>query len=139
MTDFFESNLESWRALPCLQRFIASGHLDFAVFDALDGTDFTLQQAGVRPRVGCCWFPLLHSRLARQITLNASTLRNPLIIVANYVFDTLPHDVYQVGLFGVKSCGGFSARDVAMTVSWRCDLRRIDHNGIVNKESDEWW
>jgi hypothetical protein len=96
MTDFFESNIKSWRSLPCLQRFVASGHLDFAVFDAIGGTHFHLQQAGVSSVHLLARPVLLSDVFVVQITLNASSLANPLVILANYVFDTLPHDVYQV-------------------------------------------
>jgi hypothetical protein len=66
MTDFTDSILEPLRRHPALQPWIAEGILEFARFDATGPID----QLG--------------------------EIRNPLIVIANYVFDTIPQDAFAV-------------------------------------------
>jgi SAM-dependent methyltransferase len=74
-TDFTDSNLDVLRSNVAVQPFVAAGRLDFARFDA--GRDRTLQLDG-------------------GDVLDASTLHNPLAVIANYVFDGLPQDAFRV-------------------------------------------
>lgn len=76
MTDFTESNLEPLRRHPALQAWISAGILDFARYDAGEDTKIRLERSG----------KILSPRL----------LRNPLIVIANYVFDSLPQDAFAV-------------------------------------------
>ncbi|HEX4960384.1 MAG TPA: SAM-dependent methyltransferase [Thermoanaerobaculia bacterium] len=71
MSDVAERNLEFWRTHPALAPFVERGLLDFALFD-LAGTE-----------------PL---RLDSGRSLSPS---RPLVVIANYVFDSLPHDLYR--------------------------------------------
>ena len=74
MTDFTESNLEHWRTHPSLLPLFKEGSLDIARFDL--ESDVQLE--------------LLNSS---QI-LSSATLRNPLIVISNYVFDSTPQDAF---------------------------------------------
>lgn len=74
MTDFTESNIEHWRTHPSLLPFIKEGLLDLARFDL--ESDVQLE--------------LLHS----GDVLSTATLRNPLIVISNYVFDSTPQDAF---------------------------------------------
>ena len=74
MTDFTKSNLDYWRTHPWLLPLIEAGSLDFARFDL--ESDVQLE--------------LLHSG---EMLLN-ETLRNPLVVIANYVFDSTPQDAF---------------------------------------------
>jgi tetratricopeptide (TPR) repeat protein len=76
MTDFAESNLEYWRAHEWLRPFVEEGSLDFARFDAGRGEELRLFNSGE--------------------TLSNETLRNPLVVVSNYLFDSLPQDAFAV-------------------------------------------
>jgi len=76
MTDFAERNLEYWRAHAWLRPFVEEGALDFALFDAE-------RDEGLRPVVS-------------GGTLSADALRNPLVVVSNYFFDSLPQDAFAV-------------------------------------------
>lgn len=76
LTDFTESNLAAWRAHPRLQPFFTAGMLDLARFDAERDTELVLERSGVR--------------------LAPGTAPNPIIVVANYVFDSLSHDVFRI-------------------------------------------
>jgi len=74
MTDFTESNIEHWRKHPSLVPFIKDGLLDVARFDL--ERDVQLE--------------LLHS----GNIISPATLRNPLIVISNYVFDSTPQDAF---------------------------------------------
>jgi hypothetical protein len=76
MTDFAGRNLEYWRAHEWLRPFVDEGSLDFALFDAERGEELTLAHSGE--------------------TLSAESLRNPLVVVSNYFFDSLPQDAFAV-------------------------------------------
>lgn len=76
LTDFTEQNLNYWQAHPSLQSFLTQGLLDVARFDAENDHTLTLQRAGN--------------------TLTAASLKNPLIVIANYVLDTLPQDLFFI-------------------------------------------
>mmetsp|Transcript_32669 Transcript_32669/g.40148 ORF Transcript_32669/g.40148 Transcript_32669/m.40148 type:complete len:521 (-) Transcript_32669:393-1955(-) len=83
MTDFTESNLNFWKDHPALEPFVTSGQLDFAIFDAVNDTELRLQNSGVvlGPPNG---------------DRDGETTKNPMCIVANYLFDTLCHDIFRV-------------------------------------------
>jgi hypothetical protein len=76
MTDFAESNLEYWRAHEWLRPFVEEGSLDFARFDAERGEELRLVNSGE--------------------ALSAETARNPLVVISNYLFDSLPQDAFAV-------------------------------------------
>ncbi|HZS40023.1 MAG TPA: SAM-dependent methyltransferase [Polyangia bacterium] len=69
VTDFAEDNLALLRGHPSLRALADAGRLDFARFDA--GGDRAPRLDGGRP------------------------LDGPLVVVANYVFDSLPHDAFR--------------------------------------------
>jgi hypothetical protein len=74
LTDFTEKNLEPLRNHPVLQPWIEAGLLDFARFDAAEPDEIRLERSGV--------------------VLSPQTLRNPLVVIANYVFDGIPQDAF---------------------------------------------
>lgn len=74
MTDFTETNLEYWRTHPSLLPFIKEGSLDLARFDLENDVQIELLESG-------------------EILSNA-TLRNPLVVISNYVFDSTPQDAF---------------------------------------------
>jgi len=74
MTDFTEQNVEYWRAHAWLQPLIEAGLLDFARFDVEHDQKLKL----------------IHSR----DILSAKKLRNPLIVISNYLFDSIPQDAF---------------------------------------------
>ncbi len=76
MTDFGEETLRFWRAHPQLRPLVESGRLDFARFDAAQPAGLALEHAGT--------------------TLAPGTVENPLIVLANYFFDSIPQDVFRV-------------------------------------------
>ncbi len=77
MTDLATNNVMAWKEHPALQSFIAEGLLDFARFDAVNDTELNLVVSGT--------------------TISEGDLKQPLIIVANYFFDSIPQELIYVG------------------------------------------
>ena len=77
LTDFTQSNVKFWKGHPSLQPFLKTGQLDFAIFDAEKDDEIRLCNSGV---VLC----------PRRPTAN------PICVIANYLFDTLCQDIFQV-------------------------------------------
>ncbi len=82
MTDFTESNFKFWRDHPSLKGYFDRGILDAAIFDAVNDDKLTLWKSGE--------------------VLDVKSCENPICIVANYLFDTLYHDIFQVDKAGLK-------------------------------------
>lgn len=76
MTDFTEANLRFLDEHPALQPFFASGALDLARFDAEHDAELHLRRSGE--------------------VLSAERGAGPIIVVANYVFDSLLSDAFRV-------------------------------------------
>jgi tetratricopeptide (TPR) repeat protein len=75
-TDFAEPNLEWMRTHSAMQPLVEAGEVDFAHFDAASPTTLELLVSGAR--------------------LEASAVRNPVVVVANYFFDSIPTDAFRV-------------------------------------------
>jgi len=76
MADFTRSNLDFWATHPQLQPFAEAGRLDFAVLDAEADREIRLERS--------------------QIVLDRQSLQNPLVVIGNYLFDTLTADAFRV-------------------------------------------
>eukprot|EP01034_Spumella_vulgaris_P022824 gene22824-28997_t len=76
MTDFTEKNLKFWQDHPALTKYFESGQLDAGIFDAVNDKEIHLWKSGK--------------------TLGPNSCVNPICVVANYLFDTLYHDIFQV-------------------------------------------
>lgn len=76
MTDFTPRNLEHWQAHPSLQPFVEQNVLDFALFDAEHSQQIELKRSGD--------------------ILSADTIKNPIVVLANYFFDSIPQDVFFI-------------------------------------------
>ncbi|MFC5702772.1 SAM-dependent methyltransferase [Cohnella faecalis] len=77
MTDLAMNNVRAWKEHPALQAFIAEGILDFSRFDAMHDTSLHLELSDVMIRQG--------------------DLQQPLVIVANYFFDSIPQELLYIG------------------------------------------
>jgi tetratricopeptide (TPR) repeat protein len=75
-TDFTQSNVDYWAKHPCFAPFIEYGLFDVARFDAASDEQMILMSSGRS---------LLPGKVA-----------NPMVVVANYLFDTIPHDAFRV-------------------------------------------
>jgi tetratricopeptide (TPR) repeat protein len=79
MTDLIQENIDFWMSHESFQPFISSGQLDFACFDAEYSKEIFL----------------LRSKITLGEEENESK-KNPFVFIANYCFDSLKHDVFQV-------------------------------------------
>lgn len=75
LTDAAESNLEFWRHHPNFEPFFADGRLDMARLDMTRPDSLALQVSGD--------------------TIGPGSLRHPLVIIANYAFDSIPQDLFH--------------------------------------------
>ncbi len=76
LTDLAEKNVEFWKTQPQLAPFVEAGKLDFARFDLVNDTELFLEHAN-KKMVG-------------------GAVKNPVIVIANYIWDTLPADLFYV-------------------------------------------
>lgn len=74
VTDFAERNIEYWQSHSFLQPYFESGVLDCATFDISKDEEIRLRQSGE--------------------VLSSGKMKNPLILFANYTFDSLPQDTF---------------------------------------------
>lgn len=77
MTDLARDNVMAWKGHPAFQKFIAEGLLDFARFDAVNDSVLNLIVSGT--------------------TIREGDLKQPLILVANYFFDSIPQELIYIG------------------------------------------
>ncbi len=76
VTDFSEKNIEYWQKHSFLKPYFDSGILDCATFDITKDDKLKLRNSGE--------------------VLKCGNLKNPLILIANYTFDSLPQDTFYV-------------------------------------------
>ncbi|PHQ81259.1 MAG: hypothetical protein COB66_02760 [Coxiella sp. (in: Bacteria)] len=76
MSDFTEANVKFWQAHKGLSTFVDEGLLDFAIFDVEHDDEVTL--------------------INSNTVISAKSLSNPLIAVANYLFDSVVSDIFNV-------------------------------------------
>lgn len=74
MSDFCEENIMFWQRHSFLQPYIEQGLLDFAVVDVREMKNITLQYSGE--------------------VISEALLKNPLIVIANYIFDSIEQDAF---------------------------------------------
>lgn len=74
LTDVAESNLAFWKTHRNFQPFFENGMLDYAQFDLKQSDELVLQHSG---------------RIVK-----AGSLHHPLTVIANYVFDSVPQELY---------------------------------------------
>jgi hypothetical protein len=84
LTDEAEANLRFWRAHPRFRPFFDAGILDVARFDIGRSGEVALQVSGK--------------------TIAAGSLARPLVVVANYVFDSIPQDLFHVSSGECEEC-----------------------------------
>jgi hypothetical protein len=76
MTDFAERTVDYWHKHASFKPFIDAGLLDFALYDAAQPAKLSLT----------------HSKKI----LTTGTIANPLVVIANYFFDSVPQDLFSV-------------------------------------------
>jgi hypothetical protein len=93
LSDFTETNIDAHRKNPALRELVDAGLMDFCTFDATN--------------------PQVPTLVESRQSLGALLERSPLLAVANYLFDSLPHDFFRVrdgviveGLCSLSSADG---------------------------------
>ena len=84
LTDIAPENVHFWEQHPRLRPFAERGLLDTALFDIDAAAEIGLRGSG-------------------QL-LSAGSLRHPLVVIANYVFDSVPQDLLYVDQGQVSRC-----------------------------------
>jgi hypothetical protein len=91
LTDAFPGMVEAWRAHPSLKEFFDMGALDCAVYDAERDSSMTLVVGGETLAPGA---PAVGS--------------NPVLVIANYVFDSLTVDAFRISSGSGTAASGSS-------------------------------
>lgn len=84
LSDFTSANLDFWKGQEQLQAYVKKGWLDYCLFDAEKTETVHLQHSGT--------------------CIETGGLKQPLVVVGNYFFDSLPQDLFLVG-DGILSTG----------------------------------
>ncbi|NIK79587.1 tetratricopeptide (TPR) repeat protein [Paenibacillus castaneae] len=84
MSDLASKNIAYWQEHSSLRPFVQKGILDFAVFDAVQDTELRLTQSGDCIQYG--------------------DLQQPLLIIANYFFDSIPQELIYVDEGKIYEC-----------------------------------
>lgn len=84
LTDAANANLKAWRRHPCFAGWFEEGLLDLAHIDVKKNSEMILQVSGER--------------------LNTSMLCEPLVVIANYLFDSIPQDLYYISKGNSQRC-----------------------------------
>jgi tetratricopeptide (TPR) repeat protein len=85
MADFTEDNSLSWRQNPRFKPFLDEGMLQFGIFRPQD--DLTVRKCPAVANGGGA---------AGEILLSRGSSSNPLIAIANYFFDSMKQDAFQI-------------------------------------------
>jgi len=114
MTDFTQNNLDFWNKHPALKPYFDTRVLDSALLDF--GHDDSLH--------------LTH----RNIRLEKNDTNNPIIVIANYLFDSLPNDIFYINKQTVKeSLISLSTSSANLNTSNPKDWEKvtISHNDVA--------
>ena len=85
LTDIVQETVDYWACNPRLERFLLSGYMDYAVFDAENDTEIHLQRSG----------EVLNAKYFRE-SHDLPGGQAPVVFIANYVFDTLKQDAFRI-------------------------------------------
>jgi len=109
--DFVEQNVEFWRKSPHFQYYSEQGFVDFATFDAMNSRELKLRVSGA--------------------TLTSVDFANPLIVLANYVIDSLLTDAFSV-------VNG-ELHEVLLSVKCEADVSERGFLEEALSSSGHWW
>jgi tetratricopeptide (TPR) repeat protein len=84
LTDIAEKNLTSWGQHPCFKPFFDNGLLDMALFDVTHSSQLHLRY---------------HNR-----TLEKGSGKNPIVVIANYLFDSTPQELFYIDEGQIAQC-----------------------------------
>lgn len=105
LTDFVERNIEFWQSHSSLLPYVEKGFLDFARFDLEKDSKVKM--------------------INSKTELSPGSLKNPLIVLANYVFDGVPQDIFEIKNKQLFEC-------LATLISKQREIDRLDPE-ILNR------
>lgn len=76
ISDIVDENLLFFKNHPQLQEYYEKGVLDYAYYDAIGGTELKLNYA--------------------DLTIKTGDLKQPIVSIANYFFDSIPNDLFHI-------------------------------------------
>ena len=100
LSDFTDRIVQRWLENKKFERHRKSDVIDFAVFDPLRDNEMQLLDTGK--------------------TLSAKDIANPLIVIANYLFDSIEHDAFRIDQVVFRKRGlRFTAASAGLTSTLR--------------------
>ncbi len=84
LSDIVENNLSFFSKHAQFQEFYSEGILDISYFDAIDSDQLYLQKS--------------------QKTIRPNDLKQPIVVVANYFFDSIPSDLFYIQNNTISDC-----------------------------------
>lgn len=102
MTDFTQNNLQFWTEHEALKPFVKQGLLDFAIFDMEKDSEIQLHQ--------------------QKKVIKKGLVKNPMIVFANYIFDTVSNDAFRVQSGTIQE----------LQVKLETDATNIREDGSIN-------
>jgi tetratricopeptide (TPR) repeat protein len=124
LSDFTTQNIDAWQKHSLLQDFFSNGQMDIALFDMTQEKDIFLQLSGK--------------------TITPGSLVFPLVFIANYVFDSIPQELYyteggnsslcHISLSTTTDPAGLTAAEMLQALSVQ-----YDHSGNKNTHYSEPW
>lgn len=84
LSDIVKSNLDFFDTHPQFQFYFENGLLDTAYFDAIESKEIVLRHAG--------------------ISITTKSLQQPLLVIANYFFDSIPNDLFHFENKKINAC-----------------------------------
>lgn len=92
LSDIIEENLSFFSEHPQFKNYIDRGLLDVCYYDAIDSTNLVLRHA--------------------DVTIEPGTLEQPLIVLANYFFDSIPSELFYIQDQQISRCSVSLESDV---------------------------
>lgn len=77
MSDFTDSNVQYWEKHPALKPYVDKQQLQFARYNIVQDSTIRIVKNGT-------------------VAATLQSTKNPLIVFANYLFDSIPHDVFHI-------------------------------------------
>lgn len=105
LSDIVEANIDFFDQHPQLQQYYEKGHLDVAFFDVAETQRIVLR----------------HSK----VVLHKGSLKQPIIAIANYLFDSIPTDLYYFKNTKTASC--------SVTVEIDADAEETKEEDLLNE------
>lgn len=105
LSDFSEDNLTFFQNHSQFQAYYESGLLDFAFFDVIESKEIHLRHADIK--------------------ISPKDLNQPLLVIANYFFDSIPNDLFHFNNTKVSSCG--------VSLQTAEDPKEMDTMGLIKK------